>query len=672
MYAIRSIILGSTPIRTTSRTIDARRQLFNTPTTPSASPINITSPANETIDMDVQVGTMVRHIADDDTDRSELTGVVLRPTVGPSATTLDVLWNSDGDITSVNPAKLRLLSTVQLQSAVRSPDNASQTNSASSSLAGNATNQNAASSSSQATRGATSNHSSKRGFRPLLNTKIPKQIRQRCPLDSISPAEIEIFQIQMDNFLSQGHPRIRMLLTGDLESPLLTHEPYIDYMHAACAPGEFVFDHASADSDIISMRKSGENILADECESLLDNPPYYDGFRPCNSAVYFAMISALKPDDMYILRDVKHGDGIRLRNKIWTSMTGDARKSKKLMAMTMSKTVADVSYRFVRHGVSKYFAEIVKTLSKLKSLGVARQDWEVFSTIFDHMSAQCEEFRQVVSDLRDQLEEDEDSVTLKSIEAAFQRKETVHQLGVNSKGTPIKKSTPMVQPPDINVAAAKPTGASGKPQNPQQQATAKSKLWPEMTAEANYGPKGSHGKGECKYYGHRFTDDHCWSGCSKCGGCKEYHKRRRLMDEGKQLCTVHKYATHLESNCNRHKYRSGRGRGRGKGQQRGNKRYNNRDSSNKDSRQRNDRSNARDGREVSDRRYHAKSVRDSRRSRSHSRSRTRSRSRSRSRRSRRHRSHSPTRTVSAHYTKPRYLSEMEAFARGGRDSDRKK
>ena len=448
-----------------------------------------------------------------------------------------------------------------------------------------------------------------------------------------------------------------MLLTGDFESPLLTYSPYIEYMRTSCAPKDFVFDHAAADQHIQLLRDKGEHDLADTCEKLLDNPPHYDGFRPCNSAVFFAMVSSLKPDDMYVIRDILHGDGIRLRNKVWHAMTGDAGKSKKLMAMNMSKQVSDVKYRFIRHGVAKYFTEIAKTLSKLKSLGVEKQDWEIFSTIFHHMSEQCEEYRAVVSDLRDQLEKDEDSVTLKSIEKAFARKETVHKIGTSNKGTPLKQQIPMSEPPVIKAAAAK-AGSDKPPTNPQQQATSKSKLWPEMTAESNYGARGSHSKGQCKYYGHRFNDDHCWEGCAKCGGCKEYHKRRRLMDEGKQLCTVHKYATHLEKNCFRHK-RQARGRGRGRGRSRRHNSDNDRRSQYR-----------KDTRDT--RSYHAKSARKRSRSRSPSRSRDRSRSRSRSRRHRRHRSRSPHYPVAANYTAPKYLRDMQSFARGGRTHDHRR
>ena len=643
MYNVRTVILGSTPIRTTSRAIPARRQLFATPSnnaegdavqiarTPERDNSDST---DRTITMATPIGTMVLHVKDQNTDRSGKTGVVVSATAGPAPSTLDVLWNADGSTTNVLPSKLRLIPMQQFSPAPRPPTTTVSTVPATLQPANEPKRSSAA-----------------RGYKPLLPAKLPKELRQSCPLDSISTREIGIFQIRMDNFLSQGHPRIRQLLTGDFESPLLTHNAYNDYMRSACAPNNYTFDHAAADEHIQSMRDNGARDLADTCDTLLDNPPHYDGFRPCNSAVFFAMLSSLKPDDMYIIRDITHGDGIRLRNKIWDAMTGDAGRSKKLMAMNMSKQVSDIKYRFVRHGVAKYFTEIAKTLSKLKSLGVQKQDWEVFSTIFHHMSEQCEEYRAVVSDLRDQLEKDEESVTLKSIERAFARKETVHRIGTDNKGTPLKEQIPMVKPPPITAAAAK-TDAPQKPVNPQQQATSKSKQWPELTAESNYGPRGSHSKGQCKYFGHRFHDDHCWEGCAKCGGCKEYHKRRRLMDEGKQLCMVHKFATHLDKNCFRHK---SQGRGRGRGRSR-NRRYDS-DNDRRSRRYRQDDDNRRS--------YHAKSARKRDRSRSRSKSRNRSRSCSRSRRSRRYRSRSPHSHVLANYTAPKYLRDMQQFARGG-------
>ena len=45
----------------------------------------------------------------------------------------------------------------------------------------------------------------------------------------------------------------------------------------------YVFNHATADEDIKVMRDAGLHDLADDCDTLLDNPTAYNGFRPCNA-----------------------------------------------------------------------------------------------------------------------------------------------------------------------------------------------------------------------------------------------------------------------------------------------------------------------------------------------------------------------------------------------------
>ena len=237
-----------------------------------------------------------------------------------------------------------------------------------------------------------------------------------------------------------------------------------------------------------------------------------------------------------MLRGMNFGDGIGLRNMMWEAMNGDAIRSKKLMEMTYVGKITDVKYKFQRFGIRKYFADVHKTLAKLQSLGAQKQDWEVFVIIFDHLSQQCDEYRQVVSDLRDKIAEDTtvNKVTLKSIEVAFTRKETVHRIGTDNKGTPVAAAPAMNAPPAIPAAKAKVTP------------TGDSKLWPEKTATSRYGPQGSHKRGSCKYSWHKHSTDHCWSGCDKCGGCQYYHKRCRMMNEGHKMCTLHPYAMHLE------------------------------------------------------------------------------------------------------------------------------
>ena len=133
--------------------------------------------------------------------------------------------------------------------------------------------------------------------------------------------------------------------------------------------------------------------------------------------------------------------------------------------MTQSTKITDVKYRFQRHGIKKYFAQIHKAITKLKTLGAQKQDWEIFSTIFEHLSKQCMEFREVVKDIRTQMSKDESIVTLKYIEVAFQRKETVFKIGTQSKGTPIAEPIKIqpVPPSDSKFPAAKttPKGTKG-------------------------------------------------------------------------------------------------------------------------------------------------------------------------------------------------------------------
>ena len=481
-----------------------------------------------------------------------------------------------------------------------------------------------------------------RSFQPIQREKFPKDLI--CPLDSVDPHEIELYQLRLENYVCAAHPRIRSLITGDLEPPLLSFKPYLDHMKAGCSPEDYIFDHVTADEDIKNMHDNNLVDLADMCDALLDNPPAYDGFRPCNAALFHAIVKSLKPSDSYVLQDVIFGDGIRLRNKIVDMMTGDACKSKKLLAMTQSTKITDIKYRFQRHGIKKYFAQIHKAIAKLKTLGAQKQDWEVFSAIFDHLSKQCMEFREVVKDIRTQMSKDDSIVTLKYIEVAFQRKETVFKIGTQCKGTPIPEPTKMqpVPSPSSKFPAAKatPKGDKGDGRPP----LGATRELPEIRARNNYGPRGSHKPGSCKYTFHKNYDDHCWSGCAKCGGCAKYHKRCRLIKEGHRVCTVHPYSTHLESEC-KDKFRRAKNRQYAKNTRK--------------KRSRSPVSRSRDRRSSdSDRsRYSARSAR-SRRSRSRSRSRSPPRRRARSR-SRDH----PM--IPAHYIKPRYLHQLERFARTG-------
>ena len=150
--------------------------------------------------------------------------------------------------------------------------------------------------------------------RSLISEKFPRDLT--CPLDTIELSKVEAYQFEMDNYLCAGHPKIRQLLTGEFEPPLLSYEPYLIYKRQEAAPAEYVFDYSTANADIKTMHESGRDSLADECDMILDNPPALDGFRPCNNAVFYALRKSLKVSHAHILCDINHGDGIALRNKI--------------------------------------------------------------------------------------------------------------------------------------------------------------------------------------------------------------------------------------------------------------------------------------------------------------------------------------------------------------------
>ena len=381
------------------------------------------------------IGTIVVHKQVDNNDRSGKTGIILRVTTSDQSK-LDIAWTDDGTVTSVAPDQLLKrdgnwdadqagISATQPSRALPRTTAATvdTTGVAASFYAGGAS----------------------KGYKSLLPSKLPEDLI--CPLDSVDPIEVQTYQWRMDNFLCSAHPRIRQIITGDLEPPLLIYEPYLEYKRHAAGDTNWIFDHASANEDIKAMRAAGRYTLADECDMILDNPPAYDGFRPCNSAVFHSLVKSLRPRDLFIMRKVKYGDGIGLRNTLWTAMTGDATKSKKLMAMTSSVKIEDIKYRFVRHGISKYFSEIHRELAKLEQLGAKKQDWEVFSSIFEHMSSQCIEYRKVVTNIRDKLADNEDAVTLRTIERDFTTAETVHRIGTENRGTPLDTPVRINRPP---------------------------------------------------------------------------------------------------------------------------------------------------------------------------------------------------------------------------------
>ena len=71
-----------------------------------------------------------------------------------------------------------------------------------------------------------------------------------CPLDSIDTEVIEWYQMQIDNFIFAVHPGMRQLITGELELPLLSYKPYLEYMRSLTTSGTYLFNHAKADEDM--------------------------------------------------------------------------------------------------------------------------------------------------------------------------------------------------------------------------------------------------------------------------------------------------------------------------------------------------------------------------------------------------------------------------------------
>lgn len=51
-----------------------------------------------------------------------------------------------------------------------------------------------------------------------------------------------------------------------MEPPLLVFEPYLQYKRAKASPKDYLFDHSTADTDILQMRTDGNDELADQCE----------------------------------------------------------------------------------------------------------------------------------------------------------------------------------------------------------------------------------------------------------------------------------------------------------------------------------------------------------------------------------------------------------------------
>ena len=225
------------------------------------------------ITIDTDAGTLVEYKPVVDL-RPNAVGVVLKK----SGTDLEIVWTTDGAKETVDPELLQLSGVDNAPAPAPAPRAATPP-----SVFGT-------------DRSVLSR--SNRTHRELITEKFPTDLF--CPLDSVD-TEIESFRFRMDNYMCAGHPKIRQLILGHLEPPLLTYGPYLDYMRERCTDGVYVYDHTTADKDIREMRLNDHDKLADECELILDNPPALDGFRPCNNVVYYALVKSLKPDDVHIL-----------------------------------------------------------------------------------------------------------------------------------------------------------------------------------------------------------------------------------------------------------------------------------------------------------------------------------------------------------------------------------
>ena len=213
---MHSMLLGATPLRTTSR-----RRLFTPPTIGFATPqtnarttvqtqqtTNLpTSADNADVTLQTQPGTLVQHITEDGNDLSNQLGVVF----GPSTTSmgdLEVLWTETSNMSAVKPDKLKLHTVTQL---LRSKQQAMQTSGTTlerptSAISQMSNNNNTQRAQPQVIQPTLQQYYSK-SYKSLLKDKFPNDLQ--CPLDSIDEHEIEIYQMRMDQYVCSAHPRIR-------------------------------------------------------------------------------------------------------------------------------------------------------------------------------------------------------------------------------------------------------------------------------------------------------------------------------------------------------------------------------------------------------------------------------------------------------------------------------
>ena len=440
-------------------------------------------------------------------------------------------------------------------------------------------------------------------YKKLISNSMPSEIT--VPLHSSDPAEVNSFRIRLDNHLFDGHPNVKKVIKGVLDNPLQYHDGFMQLMRTQY--DNFKFDPRKTQR-YLSIVAEKQPDLMPQLDLILDNGSEYDGYRPVNEAIYSQLVCCLTKNELYMLRRVESGDGIGLRNLIWNKLQGGTSMQRRIKAMQTPMNLSDIYYQFQPDGIDKYFSLVHQRLAKLENLGRTMDTMSIMSQIFQHMGQQCLEYSKVIDEQRKDFIKDEKSVTLHSLQSALETVESSNGLGTTSKGTPIPKPvllSPAPQEQPLAIPAKNTTiGASGGWRN------SPATVVNEMNAVAHYGPSNSHNPGACLYPGHRKATNHCYYGCSKCGGCFFYHKRKRLIEQGCVPCDhpMHKYAVHLKQNCelihpelaNKRRPRGGgrtkRRRSPSPNRQRGGGRYNPRN-------QQNDRYRGRPNHNRDDRRY---------------------------------------------------------------------
>lgn len=381
----------------------------------------------------------------------------------------------------------------------------------------------------------------------LITTSVPESLK--CPLHSQDTVEIQTFQLLMDNVLFSGHPNVKKVILGHLDNPLQYCQEFIELMALKESPDPFIFDPRKSEYYLSVVAVAKPNLLP-TLEMILDNGKYNDGYRPANAAIYSKLMQSLHKTDLWALRQVERGDGVGLRNILWRKMQGGSKTQRRLQSLKTPLTVSDINYKFEFHGVDKYFAKIHTKLGSFKLIDRSMDPTTTLTEIFQHMEKQCLEYKETIDKQRTKFVASEQNVTLASLQIALETVETANGLGVTSKGTPIPQIIPMNPVPPTKSIPANSVSFAGSKNAPAPK-SGPSKKVDERNAKQNYGAPGSHTRGACKYPKHHDDTDHCWQGCSKCGGCFFYHKRKRLTEEGRTPCDhpKHLYAVHLRSEC---------------------------------------------------------------------------------------------------------------------------